>query len=584
MGAVLIFNSCKESKEEDQFVVPQLEGAEKSASSLKVNPLSYANILKAKASLASKDLSYANKAIDESRLYSYMRFDPNAVTGEMVSKLDADSTIQIMDFPFANAELYTDAFALDETKAKQLADGNLYIVVKKNTPTEKLFFANPALKTVVLDELYLPSDEDTTLLKQALKEGGYPEQKLFGLCLFKQPKGFVRYLDQETNAMVAVPNIQVWALVFGIKIPSYTNSNGYYTIPYKFSVGTIIGTKAQNFRVNIKPFNTVGGFLRVIPQLTLNFIVGSVHIAGWRGSCALRDDVNIEFRNHNQGRFWAQTLHSVALHDAYSRQDNISSAPFRLTIYAHWADAYGAGSAPMLGHVSALNLAGGVLSSIFNTNVTLNAPNLFNLLTGLLPDVTVSSGNVERIRHSTRLMHTCFHELGHASQFRRVSSTYWIPYITNILATVGSPCGGYGCGNELFFGRTQVGEAWAEFIGTAHARRWHPNGQKVSTFFLNQFVRYDRALEEERWFANNWIGTGVFHDLMDVNNTLNEENNWDFVGGMTIRQLYEVHNPSVTSMCLYRFRLFQLYPFLNRAQVDEIFRQNDITTNNNCLL
>ena len=50
---------------------------------------------------------------DDDRVYSYLRFDPNAVSGELLQQLEAEDGIQIMDFPFANGEIYNDEFGLD---------------------------------------------------------------------------------------------------------------------------------------------------------------------------------------------------------------------------------------------------------------------------------------------------------------------------------------------------------------------------------------------------------------------------------------------------------------------------------------
>jgi hypothetical protein len=109
-----------------------------------------------------------------------------------------------------------------------------------------------------------------------------------------------------------------------------------------------------------------------------------------------------------------------------------------------------------------------------------------------------------------------------------------------------------------------VGEAWAEFIGTDHARRYHPNGLKCSEFYRqttgNCLARFDTALEGEKWFDRDFIGTGVFHDLRD---TFNAGEPWDLVQGVTIRQMYNALTPNANTFCRYLDVLIAQNPGLN---------------------
>ncbi len=517
---------------------------------------------------------------DENRLYTYLRFDPNAITGALLKQLEADTTLQLMAFPFANGELYSDEFALDETKTEQLQDGMLYAVAPKKNPIVRTLKSNTALRTVELDELYLPNETDTTLQFQAFREAGYTEAMIarIRLCLLKRPSGFVRYLDGETGTMRNVASMQVIGLVFGIPIHTYTNSNGYYTFPWRFNAGTIMATKAKNNRVNIKPLNTQGAWWLTIP---LQFVVGSVSVRGWVSSCNMNREVNFEYRDHRQNRYWAQLMHSVNLHDQYATADDIQKAPRNLSFYAHWDDNYGIASAPMLGHFNPVSaIQENVINGIFggSINMPTDYPNIFNLLTGALPDVTIKTGNVERDRYSARLMQTAFHELGHGSHFQIAGHLYWGNFIMATLFPNGN-CGGYGCGTGNTDGHVEVGESWAEFIGTAHALRNHPNGRKNSVQL--GIERFDVALEDEQWFFNNWIPTGIYNDLIDVTNTNTAENVWDQVGGLSIQEVYIPLGPNVTSMCGYAFEIANRYPALAAGNLDLIFQNN--RPNGGCL-
>ena len=372
-----------------------------------------------------------------------------------------------------------------------------------------------------------------------------------------------------------MPGISVWSLVLGIPVKTETNADGYYSIPWRFVGGTIMGTLAKNSRVNIKPLNTDGNWWATIP---VQFIVGSLHIHGWVGSCAMRSDVNFVFTEHRQNRYWAQLMHAVSLHDRYTAEDRIQSAPWMLTMYAHWDEAYGDASAPMLGHISpSAFLLESIINNIFGGSVSLptNYPYLFNLLSGLAPDITIKVGNREQEHYSSRLMQTVFHELGHGSHFQKAGHHYWVDYIKATLRNYDGQCtGGYGCGNNPDDGNVGIGESWAEFIGTNHALRNHPNGVKLSRWAGNNFIRFDMALERETFYFNDWIGTGIYNDLIDIDNTWVFEDNWDRIGGLSIKQLYDAFGPNVDEFCLYFEQIVNRYG-LDPQQVNEIFARNN---------
>lgn len=594
------------SKGSDFAVQPK--PSERSAS--KTNPFSLDNIRKAKRKLAGRgqstatrpgmadaredapadDVSIGDEPSEENpveegdRLYTYLSFDPSGVTGELLQQLDADSTVHIMDFPFANGELYSDEFALDEAKAAELRDGLLYAVVKKNSPLVNILMTAPELRTTRLDELYLPDEEDTLLPLAAFREAGYTEEAVerFRLrpCLLKRPTGFVRYWDNQLNRLEPVRGMQVWGLVFGIPLYTYTDGNGHYSFPWRFSAGTIMGTHAKNPRVNVKPLNTRGTLVQVIPQLIADFIVGSVRTKGSVSSCDMRSNVNFDFYGHTQNRYWSQILNAVYFHDLYSQQQGIPSAPTNnLIVYAQWANTnnrgdFGSASAPMLYHLTGGQLTDAFLGLLLEFSPT---GQLLSLLHGLLPDITLRvTGDYEPPLYEPRLAQIAFHELGHGSHFRRVNAGFWLDLMAAEIFHGNDPCGGYGCGGLTDDGNVQVAESWAEFIGTHNALTRYPNGQKRSQFFFNNFVRFDRALEEETWFFNDWIPTGVYNDLRDVANTTPET--WDNAGGASIQQLFNVFNSDVDFMCEYQEEFLKLYPGFTRFDVERIFAAHNIAS------
>lgn len=187
--ATLILSACKKDVRQEPQIETSLLSEQNKKPPKKVNPFSHENIKKAKKKLAEQNVNnlQSNKS-DEDRLYTYIQFDPNTVTGNLLKQMEQDTTIQVLNFPFANGEIYNDSFAIDETKANELADGKLYAVAKKNTSIENILKSTLLINPVILDELYLPDEEDTTLQFQAFREAGYSEEQITQL-LFAYLKG-----------------------------------------------------------------------------------------------------------------------------------------------------------------------------------------------------------------------------------------------------------------------------------------------------------------------------------------------------------------------------------------------------------
>lgn len=593
--ATVCFSGCKKETQQNQVEEVQQEFIKPAA---KTNPFSYVNIQKAQAALALRNSTSGSTAnstdeIDQDRLYTYLKFNPNEVTEDLMRIIEADTIIHIMDFPFANGEIYNDEFALDEAKAANLKDGMLYAVVPKNSATKTTLLSVPALNVTQLDELYLPNQEDTALQFQALREIGYTEEKILSLkiCLFKQAKGFVRYFDDRLQRMEPVRGMQVWGIVFGIPMHTYTDRNGRYWFPWAFSAGTIMGTHSKNPRVNIKPLNTNGTLLQVIPQLIANFITGSLHIHGWVSSCQMKNDVNFEFSGHTQVRYWSQLLNAYFFHDQYAQADNVDNAPNAMTVYAQWANNgrfdengvpdFGSASTPMLNK----NWSASLLSQVLLHLLDFLPPVAFlRLVNAVPPDMTFRvPANTQPQFYCERLAQTAFHELGHAMHYKRAGNSYWYDYIAATLAANPVPGNPYGNGQGVDDGNVAVGESWAEFIGTNHAIRRYGNvGRKEATTifdtdpFTGNTLWYNtniRLIEAERWFhGGQWIPSGFYNDLMDGTN-FNEF--WDNVQGITIRQLWLPLGSDTDFMCDYLWTFLQQNPGLNQNDIIEIAMRHE---------
>lgn len=545
------------------------------------NPFSISNIQKALADLGRGD------ALEDDRIYYYYVFNPDDMTGDMLKIVEADQNHHILDFPFANGDTYTPAFTNNcQASIDAAKDGKLYIVFKKGGNLDALFQYNGQLGATKLDELYLPREDDEDLQIQTMANAQNITPAAFRIswpCLFKRPHGRVRYRDQETSDERPVPNMQVWALAFGIPIFTHTDDNGEYYIPFLFSAGTIIGTHAKNSDVNVKPLNTVGVFFSTVGQLAVDFILGSVYVDGWSNSCQMKNDININFNSSNQYRYWAQILHIVKMHYQFSAQDGISPAPWGLTWYAGWGDERGGFSAPMLSHMQSdpVSIVANFMTLIFDVNISISAPHLFNLCTGLLPSITSkeSPASAASEHYSERLAQWSFHELAHASMFRQVGDIYWQGVVSNIIAVwLSNPgCSVYGCGASPFSGNASLNEAWAEYLGKEHHRRIHPFGEcKIDA---SSWEPYPKALEIDRsHVGQTWIPTGVFFDLTDSATPFEP---FDLIQGFTISQMYSLFSPNTNNFCEYRDRFIQTFPNVTEVEFNGVFMENSFTNCSN---
>jgi len=214
------------------------------------------------------------------------------------------------------------------------------------------------------------------------------------------------------------------------------------------------------------------------------------------------------------------------------------------------------------------HLTGGIYTDLIIQQIFGNpvSGTLLNLMHGLLPDMTFKvCGGSQPDNYNCELAQIAFHELGHASMYRQVGPRWHLNLdIAELTHVYGNP----GYNN---WGIVQVGESWAEFIGTENALRRYPNGHKNS--FMLGYTDLLNSLEREDWYAetSGWIPSGVYYDLIDKSNSYMLENNWDFVGGSNIQELYNTFNTETENMCIFRNQFIYNYPQYNAVDVRILF-------------
>lgn len=323
----------------------------------------------------------------------------------------------------------------------------------------------------------------------------------------------MNYWDNQLNRWERVRGMQVWSMFFGIPIYTHSDDNGYYEIPWRYSVGTIMGTKAKNSRVNVKPLDTHGTLVRNIYTLITQFLVGSVHVNGWVTPCQMRDGKDFNFGGHTQVRYWSQILNAYHFNDQYADADRILKAPLKMVCYAQWANTagnvdddgrpdFGNASTPMLGHIPGTpgSLVLQYFASVFDGENITNYPNLANVLFGVMPDMTFRVPHAAEPQfYNSRLTQTAMHELSHASHYNRVGNNWWINFAQATLAGNGVPGNPY---NDSWVPFIDLGESWAQFLGTHYAMRRYPANagideatSTIGVITRGRFYRMDNLAE-----------------------------------------------------------------------------------------
>ena len=98
-----------------------------------------------------------------------------------------------------------------------------------------------------------------------------------------------------------------------------------------------------------------------------------------------------------------------------------------------------------------------LISFLGKISISVPANALWIVIRLVLPDVIIkanASQGTDGVYENT------FHELGHASHFKKVGSRYWIKYINYIITY-----GAYGDGHGYNAGHVGVGEMWGYYIG-----------------------------------------------------------------------------------------------------------------------
>jgi hypothetical protein len=520
----------------------------------------------------------------------YYKFTPQ--TSDEVALLYQNDDLVLLTTPITQKTIINEPLQDPLPPADEFV--SLYTVAKKD-------YVIPTTTTEVLDQLYLPEDLDPTLeyvghyvtgnldeqptvvsADENLPGETYlnlPEYDPNGLVhagennpgarvkwgflkkirLPKRsfPKGKVTVWDNRLGT-VPVPGVKVRVIHWGQVVSGLTDANGNYHIDAGFWVGTHAHVLFDDNRVLIKPFDTRNAGTTALSVIN-SMITGSIHNVGWKSKSSL-ENMNIHLSHNNQARLWCLIKVAVAKYYQYCMQVGINPPPGKLTLYAHWAKSNGAASAPMLNYVTGINKTNWIHQGLADVGLTLTSELVNNVL-AILPDVTIKVNANENI-NSDRITHTVFHELAHASHYKRVDNAFWAEYISYIVSN-----GGYGNENTANNGICALSESWAEYIGDRFSNLYHGSLLPLN----NEEQAHDGI--------NDWIPYGVFWDMTDntggaepiilVKNT--SRTIFDNVSGFTTAQYYQTLTPTVKNPATFKTNFITKYGSAQNTLINNLF-------------
>ena len=282
------------------------------------------------------------------------------------------------------------------------------------------------------------------------------------------PSGRITIVDDKANGgkPFGVAGVKVSCNSFVKFASSYTDRDGYYSMPKKFSA---------KLRYRLVFQNTMGFAI----GLNLILVPASVSTLGKSSPSG----VNVTVTDKSDEKLYRRCVVNNAAYDYYARcssEDlNLTLPPsdLRIWIFKNLA----ASSAVMLHHNAVLsnNLIAGYLGGYAV------------LIKALLPDITIGTNG--RDDYASIYDAVC-HELAHASHFAQVGTSYWNPYISYMLTSYVLSGGmTYGDGMGESAGLCEVGEMWAYYMESRmHKDRYGGSMPSFGTsfWFYPQIFRY----------------------------------------------------------------------------------------------
>ncbi|MCM1176406.1 MAG: hypothetical protein NC308_04080 [Clostridium sp.] len=296
-----------------------------------------------------------------------------------------------------------------------------------------------------------------------------------------QPSGRITIVDEHANGgqPFGLAGVKVSCNTFVKFSSAYTDRDGYYTIPKKFSAKLryrLVFKNEKGFAI---------GFNLILVPASFSTL-GKAPASG----------MSYTVTKDSDGTLFRRSAANNAAYDYYSRCSGddmgIALPPANLRIWLFKNIA--ASSAVMIHH-------GAIVSS---APISAYLGHYAALIKLFAPDITIGTKDNDSYRD---IYDSVCHELAHASHFSKVGTAYWNKYIqfiaTSFLETGGKT---YGTGDEDLAGYCEVGEMWGYYVESMmHKERYGGSVPDYGTgyWFYPQIFRYleDRGVSRSEIFA-----------------------------------------------------------------------------------
>ena len=468
------------------------------------NPYSVANMQKALTALNQTSKSYTGKTLSMSEIeatHYYIK-----VLIENQEQLEAFETDSInlseipMDVEIEQEGSYYEGEFLTEKKEKQWF--YTAIPVDYQLPSD--------LTYEKLEDLFLQEEEDeedqaltastgrsassaissdflNDLEEEALKlTDNYEELEDEGVSSErrkrKRPKGTITVYNTETGKNDPVVGIKVKTRRWFKWGHGWTNSDGKYSInrKYRRSVHyTIVFKNTIGFKVRNDLLAISAGRFHPGKHSRSGYSVRFIHSKGWR--MATVNNATVKYFNYCSQLGITKPHSNLRIQTNKKKSDKGSSAGM---LRRTWR---------LVGFYTRSSLKG-YLKSI-GINLVTNGI-LTSKLRYFLPDLIIKTGdNAYSSKKTFGVYKSTFHELAHASHYRKVGNAYWIKYINYII-----DYGAYGDGTGENAGVCGVGELWGYYLQYELLRREFP------------------GKTEDKYYNKNkdWFNPGFLKEVADI--------------------------------------------------------------------
>ena len=368
------------------------------------------------------------------------------------------------------------------------------------------------------------------------------------------PQGYVRVYNTVTRKLEPVVGIKVKTRRWFKWAKGWTNSRGFYRVN-------------RGYRNNVRytaVFKNTRGF-KIWPSFF------SISSARYRAGRHSKNGHNFNFYTNSVGWRWATVNNATVKYWDYCTQFGVDKPNYGLRIVANSNGYRGTSAAPMLRKTwgwAGFRTNSDLISFLGKMSISVPANALWIVLRFILPDVII---NANASKGTDGVTYLTFHELAHASHFKKVRSNYWIKYINYIITY-----GAYGDGSGKNAGICALGEAWAYHFGYFLTIQEFGNNNRQLT--LNAFENFDPlqrpqgdGIDRFTTSWRGWIPSGIMYDLMDTNTDLVRTGYVDNASGYSIRSIYGALDYGIESPQAFRDRLLEENGNRDEDDVRELF-------------